>query len=274
MNTNIDLSSYIIFEDDDIVLLNKPAGVVVNTAQTHQEATVQDWLNEYLPKNQTIQTDQIPSNFSPQYGTPQEIFESRQGFAHRLDKDTSGVLLIGKHPAALVNLLTQFKDRKPQKTYLALVHGKLNISQGEIAAPLARNPRQRLQYTVRPEGKPALTRYHLQKTFTRVQGQSLKLSGSDKKRMDRLYQGFSLVQFFPQTGRTHQIRVHAQFITHPIVADDIYGGKKRLKLDKIWCPRQFLHAAALAFDHPATGQRITIEADLPAELVTALEHLE
>ncbi len=279
------LAFEIIFEDNFLLAINKPAGVVVNRAATAEEPTVQDWIKTKLEEEQGIeeilsQREQwqqfIPEDFSGQYGTAAEIFKRREGLVHRLDKDTSGVLLLAKNPGVLVNLLQQFKERKTQKKYLSLVHGKLRVDSAAIRAPIGRSTQDRHKFRTEIDGRKAVTYYRLKEFYSRLNVE--KLSAEQKRQLgDNLasyQQGFSLLECLPKTGRTHQIRVHLAHIKHPIVADTTYGGQKRSKLDLAWCPRQFLHAQQLRIQHPQTDVKTVFTADLADDLVKSLGYLE
>jgi 23S rRNA pseudouridine1911/1915/1917 synthase len=216
-----------IFEDEAVLVINKPAGVTVNRAETTRgQLTVEAWLPESAL--------------------------ARRGIVHRLDKDTSGLLMIAKTAAALENLQKQFQQRLVKKTYLALVHGRVEPTSGTINLPVGRNPRQRRRFTVLIGGRPAVSGYRTIKNFA----------------------GYSLLAVYPVTGRTHQIRVHLQHLNHPLVADPLYLGSKRLNQDRRWCPRLFLHSQKIRFFHPLNRQLIKLSAPLPDELKTALDQLE
>jgi 23S rRNA pseudouridine1911/1915/1917 synthase len=293
----------VLYEDQDVLVLDKPAGIVVNRAETNKQPSIQDWLATQLPIWATAQTkadweELIPTDFSSQYGTPEAIFQDRLGIAHRLDKDTSGALLIAKNPGTLIQLLQQFRDRQIQKKYLCLVHGDFPVPTGEISAPLGRARGDRTKFAVQADGRIALTKYQVKRHFVGMAGliepakiglgvhdpkmvefearflllppSARKLLRSNRATYD---QGFSLVECEPKTGRTHQIRVHMTHIHHPIVGDGTYVGKKRAKLDSLWCQRQFLHAAELSFIQPRTKEKINILAQLPADLKLVLSRL-
>lgn len=274
----------ILYEDQDLLAINKPAGLIVNRATSVQEPTVQDWLvsklgeacfrDEFWLANQSYQ-QLIPADFETDFGQPLEIWHERLGIVHRLDKDTSGVLLLAKNPGALLNLLAQFKQRQTKKTYLALVHGHLAEKTGHIVAPMSRNPHNRLKFGIDSAGKPAITDYLVQQEFIKIPEELIATIATQSrvkaKKIKELYQdGFSLVVLKPKTGRTHQIRVHMSALHHPLVADQVYTGKKRAKLDTLWCPRQFLQAASLEFTHPRTGEQMKIEAPLANDLQSAI----
>lgn len=224
----------VIFEDTSFLVLEKPEGWVVNRSETTKnQQTIQDWLE---------------ANF--QFSIFKFQF-CRSGVVHRLDKETSGLLLIAKTPEAFTNLQKQFKERKVVKRYLALVHGKILPEEGEINAAISRSPFNRKKFGVFLGGRPAVTKY-----------KTLKYLGK-----------FSLVELRPQTGRTHQIRVHLKHLGYPIVGDDFYAGRKTARLDRKWCSRQFLHASYLAFFHPETGEKLEFTSSLPADLEAVMKKL-
>jgi 23S rRNA pseudouridine1911/1915/1917 synthase len=299
----------IIYEDSDLLVVNKPPGMVVNRAQTIKEPTVQDWFDQYVSsqgseskkqqeslkesqqakgQSQNLQPQEwqslVPKHFSPEYGSPEETFVQRSGLVHRLDRETSGALLLAKNPGSLLNLLDQFKQRSVQKRYLCLTHGKFELEEGEIDLPLARRGRNRKLFGVASDGRPSLTRYQVVSYFPGLDLEAISnvasntvqdasIGSSEIKRFSQLYQGFSLVRCWPKTGRTHQIRVHLTHLQHPLVADPQYAGKKRFKLDRLWCPRQFLHAEWLEFSHPRTGEKLVVTAPLPEDLKAVLSLL-
>ncbi|MBP7740962.1 RluA family pseudouridine synthase [Candidatus Woesebacteria bacterium] len=269
----------IIYEDQDLLVINKPPGLVVNRAETVKVETLQDWLEKNIEaigqrKFPTDWRDQIPEDFTNEYGTPEEIFETRTGLAHRLDKDTSGIMLIAKHPGSLLSLLKEFRTRKVQKRYTCLVHGKFAMAKGEVNLPLGRRPSNRKLFAVVPDGRPAQTLYEVKNFYPKFDQEKLISYSVNPKALKQkrfsLYEGFSLVSCWPKTGRTHQIRVHMSYLKHPIVGDQLYVGKKRVKLDSLWCYRQFLHASELEFNHPRTGERVSYTADLTDDLIQAL----
>ncbi|HYD34596.1 MAG TPA: RluA family pseudouridine synthase [Vitreimonas sp.] len=281
------LKPTILFEDNDLLLINKPPGLVLNRAQTVTEPTVQDWMEEYLGGaagiEQIIANSQawlavIPAQFDAQFGTPETIFRERLGIVHRLDKDTSGVLLLAKNPGSLVHLLRQFKDRQVSKTYLCLTHGKFKLEKGVVSAPLGRASHNRLQFAVQPEGRAAITEYEVQVFYPHLNLEKIlelpTAKGQNIRKKSQIYQGFSLVKCWPKTGRTHQIRVHMAHLQHPLVGDSTYAGKKRQGLDATWCPRQFLHAEQLEFTHPRTQEQVSFTAPLTADLERALSLLD
>jgi 23S rRNA pseudouridine1911/1915/1917 synthase len=230
------MNTEIIFEDEDILLLNKPSGVVVNRANTTKELTVQDWLEKYLKLKD-------------------EGIGRRAGIVHRLDKGTSGILIVAKTIKAFENLQGQFKERSIDKSYQCLVHGKIEIKKGQIKAPVGRLPWNRERFGVLPGGRSAETNYEV-----------ISYYKNDKD-------VFSLVSVFPKTGRTHQIRIHMKHLGYPLVADDFYAGRKTSREDKTWCPRLFLHAKSISFIHPKTNKKLTFQADFPNDLEKVLQKL-
>ncbi len=294
----------IIFEDEHLIAINKPAMMVVNFSKTSQDHTVQEWFASYLKLGSGAVNDStfankstqslpawqalLPEHFPNLYGTPQDIFDQRQGIVHRLDKDTSGILLLAKNPGSLINLLTQFRERQVKKKYLCLVHGQVKLDSGEINLPLARCRVNRHKYAVDIDGRAAITHYRVIKRFPPQLMKDLVdyltnwpitinkdlITAKVRQELIRYQQGFSLLECLPQTGRTHQIRVHLSYLGHPLVADHTYSGKRRVKLDSWWCPRHFLHAQAIRFSHPATNQQLVLQAPLSQELQLVLDWLE
>jgi 23S rRNA pseudouridine1911/1915/1917 synthase len=250
----------ILFEDEAVLVIAKPPGLVVNRAESVTEETLQDWME----KQTWFGSSGTPADWQDE--EQMQIYTERSGIVHRLDKDTSGVLLLAKHPRALHELLRQFRERETEKTYLSLVHGKFSSPSGTILLPLARSSNDRERFTVDPEGRVSETSYVVLEYFP----QAPKFLGQKKAKS---YQGFSLMELQPKTGRTHQIRVHMSYIKHPLVGDLKYVGRKRSRVDLEWCPRQFLHAKQLKFTHPTSGERIVIEAPLPQDLEEVLEKL-
>ncbi|MCA9373091.1 RluA family pseudouridine synthase [Candidatus Woesebacteria bacterium] len=253
----------IVYEDDDLAVINKPPGVVVNDALTVRGETVQAWWQSHIQPAAVAESEWqalIPTQFSDQYGTPQEIFDQRGGIVHRLDKDTSGALVLAKNPGALVHLLHQFKQRKVHKTYRALLHGRLPVPQATLDFPIKRSSRDKMKMSVHPEGRSAVTHYKMVAEY-RHQDASLD-------------EVLSLVECVLETGRMHQIRVHFAHIRHPLVSDRLYAGRKRYKQDLSWCPRHFLHACNIEFTHPRTNSHIAVEAPLADDLALTLDTLQ
>ncbi|OGH19513.1 MAG: hypothetical protein A3D75_02425 [Candidatus Levybacteria bacterium RIFCSPHIGHO2_02_FULL_37_18] len=243
----------IIFEDKDILVLSKPAGITVNRSDTtHYEKTLQEWVEEYLKVPRVSQEEARGTRDT--LGT-RDTFLSRAGIVHRLDKETSGVLIIAKNPSSFENLQAQFKNRTVKKIYLALVHGIVAPEEGDIRVPVGRLPWNRKRFGVLAGGRDAITKYKVL---------SIKYLGEEP---------LSLVQLFPETGRTHQIRVHLKHIGHPIFADFLYAGRKTARNDRKLLGRVFLHASKISFTNPKTGESISFEASLPEELEKFLKTL-
>jgi 23S rRNA pseudouridine1911/1915/1917 synthase len=171
---------------------------------------------------------------------------------HRIDKETSGILLVAKTPQAFDDLQKQFKERTIKKTYLALVHGKVVPETGEISVPVGRLPWNRKKFGVLAGGREAVTKYKVLSILYLVFG---------KKE-----EPFSLLELYPETGRTHQIRVHLKYFNHPIFADFLYAGRKTSRDDRKVLSRVFLHAEKIIFTHPVSKKSITLESPLPEEL--------
>jgi 23S rRNA pseudouridine1911/1915/1917 synthase len=229
----------ILFEDDFIVAITKPPGVVVNRAESVKGETVQEWAEKKYP----ISTIQSPLS---------NDFISRAGIVHRIDKETSGILLIAKTPEAFTELQRQFKERFIKKIYLAIVHGELKPEEGEIRAPVGRLPWNREHFGIVPGGKEAVTTYKVMKN----------VEVSRKNTTEKL----TLVELHPETGRTHQIRVHMKYINHPILGDYLYAGRKTARNDRIWVPRVMLHAWKMTLCHPKTSLPLAIEAPIPDDM--------
>jgi len=233
----------IIFEDSDLIILNKPADMIVHPARGNTHGTLVNALVYY--------SDQLSSGLG----------EFRPGIIHRLDKDTTGVMVVTKNDTAQWKIAKQFEHRQVNKTYLAIVHGEPDLTRDRIKAPLGVHPRIREKYAIRPEmGKEAVTFYEVLEPF----------------------RGFSLLKLTPHTGRTHQIRVHLSYIKHPIVADEMYGGKlvypwqlqdaEPAAQDPV-ITRCALHAWTLEFRHPTTNQMVEFEAVLPQDVQNVLDML-
>jgi len=228
----------IVYEDDTLVVVNKPAGLVVHPAAGTPSGTLANALAYHFQK--------LP-------GT-----NVRPGIVHRLDRDTSGLMVVAKTEAALENLSDQFRDRTVYKSYVALVHGRVLSNTGKIDQPLARDRSNRTRMAVVRGGRNALTLYRVRQAFDR----------------------FTLLDVELKTGRTHQIRVHLAWLKHPVVADETYGGGRdntirdpRLRARIRALNRQFLHAEKLGFKHPQTGEFVKFESPLPPELEDLLTQI-
>lgn len=220
----------IIFQDQDLMIIDKPSGMVINDSQTAMaRQTLQGWLTKF---DYEISKDNL----------------LRSGIVHRLDKETSGIVIVAKNASCFYNLQDQFKSRLVSKNYIALAHGELDQSVGVIKEAVGRLPWGRGKFGVMIDGRDAITHYKVLKIFTR---------DSDK---------YSLLELEPKTGRTHQIRIHLKHIGHPIVADAFYAGRKTSKRDRQWCPRLFLHAYKISFIHPVSKKKLTFMANLPVDL--------
>jgi 23S rRNA pseudouridine1911/1915/1917 synthase len=225
-----DIALQITYEDADIIVVDKPAGMVVHPAHGHRSGTLVNALLAYCPDLAGIGG------------------KLRPGIVHRLDKDTSGLIVVAKNDAAHSHLQRQFKQRQVEKTYLALTEGCLPAAHGVIDAPIGRDPKHRKRMAVVPgAGREARTEYTVREFLA-----------------DHSYVEARLV-----TGRTHQIRVHFAAIGHPLVGDRVYGYRKQ----QLPVSRHFLHAARLAFSLPSTAERVEFLSELPSELAAVLESL-
>jgi 23S rRNA pseudouridine1911/1915/1917 synthase len=237
----------IVYEDDDVVVVNKEPGMVVHPAYGNYTGTLVNALMWHFKDLPLFQTGEL-----------------RPGLVHRIDKDTSGILVIAKNELALNKLSKQFFDRTTDRKYIALIWGTPVPSKGTITGNVGRNIRDRKIMQVFPDGsqgKTAITHYKVLEDLGYVSTIECKL----------------------ETGRTHQIRVHFSFIKHPLFNDDEYGGDKILKgttFSKYQqfvkncftiLPRQALHAKSLAFDHPATGKRLSFDSELPDDMKQVIE---
>jgi 23S rRNA pseudouridine1911/1915/1917 synthase len=220
----------ILYEDDDLLVIDKPAGLTVHPAPGHPIHTLVNAVLSHL------------SNLPDNEGT------SRLGIVHRLDKDTSGVMLVAKNNIALANLSDQFKSRSVKKVYLTLVKGHLKPERGVIEAPIGRDSgdRKKMAVTGESRGRQARTNYRV-----------IRYVGKN-----------SLLEITPETGRTHQIRVHLAAIGYPVIGDETYGMKSA------YVNRQFLHAHRLGFHLPSSGKFVEFESPLPADLEKALKDLD
>jgi len=239
----------ILYEDDDLLVINKPSGIIVNRADTVTTETIQDWAQEKL------QTPLVSRQVEPQIEA--DDFSKRSGIVHRIDKETSGCLLIAKNPESFYALQAAFKERTVKKSYIALVHGFIVPKTGEINAPIARLPWNRERFGVVPAGKEAYTAYEVVDYYH-----------------DSKHERYTFVKLFPTTGRTHQLRVHLKYLGFPICGDYLYAGRKQQRKDRLWCPRVFLHAAAISFPHPTSKEMVDVTAPVTPDLQQVLTRLE
>ncbi|MGE5519799.1 MAG: RluA family pseudouridine synthase [Candidatus Dadabacteria bacterium] len=239
----------IVYEDDDILIINKPAGMVVHPGSGNYHSTLLNGIAWYLQhENPALTEDVLP----------------RFGLVHRIDKNTSGLLVLAKKDHAMRQLARQFFDHTVRRKYIALVWGDPVNEEGTIVAHVGRNLRYRKLFEAYPEGdhgKDAITHYKVLERFNYV----------------------TLVECVLETGRTHQIRVHMKYIGHPLFNDDFYGGDKIVKgtifskykqfVDNCFavCPRQALHAKTLGFEHPVTGKDMFFEAEIPNDMSVVIK---
>lgn len=238
----------IIYEDEDFLVIDKPSGITVNRADTtRNEQTLQDFIESKFPYFKS--------------GSKDSDFYKRAGIVHRIDKETSGILLVAKTPQAFENLQLQFKERIVGKTYIALVHGKVSPNEGEIVVPVGRLPWNRERFGVLAGGREASTKYKVLETF---------ITSIDKRNKEQL----TLLLLTPKTGRTHQIRVHLKYFNHPIFGDYLYAGRKTSKKDREILPRVFLHAKNITFKHPKVGEVVSFESKIPYDLSSTIDRLK
>jgi 23S rRNA pseudouridine1911/1915/1917 synthase len=238
-----DIPLNIIYEDDELIILNKQTDILVHPARGNTHGTLVNALAFY--------SDKLSSGLG----------EFRPGIVHRLDRNTTGVMVVAKSDPAQWKIAKQFEHRQVNKTYLAIVHGTPELDADRIKVPLGTHPRVREKYAIRPDsGKEAITFYQVLESF----------------------RGFSLLQLTPKTGRTHQIRVHLSYIKHSIVADDMYGGKLvypwqladgEPAVQEPIINRVALHAFSLEFKHPKTEEVVKFEAPLPDDMQNFLDAL-
>ena len=222
----------VVYEDPDLLIVDKPAGLVVHPSAGHDSGTLVNALLAHADELGGIAGVRRP------------------GIVHRLDRDTSGLLMVAKNDTAQASLMAQLKARRVKKTYQALVHGSVAAATGRIEAPIGRDPKHRTRMAVVPDGRPSVTGYRVRERFAR----------------------WTLLELDLVTGRTHQIRVHLDAIGHPVAGDPVYGtGTSRRGPDGLG--RLFLHAWRLELTSPSGGELIRATAPLPDELETVLEAL-
>lgn len=258
-----DIPLDILHEDDDIIVINKPADIIVHPARGNTHGTIANALAFHIASAETEENEESEEDESEPDDAdfPIALGEFRPGIVHRLDRNTTGVMILAKNAIAQWKISRQFHDRKVEKSYIAIVHGTPELTRDRINAPLGINTKFRYKYAVRPEtGKEAVTFYEVLESF----------------------RGFSLLKLTPKTGRTHQIRVHLAHIKHPIVADDMYGGKPvypwqlkdaELTPEAPVISRCALHAWTISFTHPTTEKIVSFEAPLPDDMQNLLDLL-
>jgi 23S rRNA pseudouridine1911/1915/1917 synthase len=220
----------VIHEDSDVLVINKQRGLVVHPAAGNWSGTLVNALLDHVDDLEGIGG------------------ELRPGIVHRLDKDTTGLLVVAKNERAMQSLTDQIREHKAQRVYWALVHGNEMPETGRIEAPIGRHPGDRKKMAVITRGgREAITHFQV---------------------LER-YRGYTLLECRLETGRTHQIRVHLSYIGHPVVADPVYGTRKA----HLSMPPQALHARQLSFNHPSTGEWVTYTAEPPADMMAAIERL-
>jgi 23S rRNA pseudouridine1911/1915/1917 synthase len=226
----------IIYEDEDLLVVNKAAGMVVHPAPGHYNDTL---VNALLARYPTLQDNLVVEE------------DIRPGIVHRLDRDTSGLLIVAKNAHTQAAMVEQMQRHEVVKRYLALVEGIVSLDQGSIDAPIGRNPRHRQQMAITSvDSREARTHFRVQQRYAR----------------------HTLLLLQLETGRTHQIRVHLQAIGHPVSGDTVYGASSLPR--GITLKRQFLHAYQLSFIHPTSGEKMEFEAPLPADLQNVLDHAD
>jgi 23S rRNA pseudouridine1911/1915/1917 synthase len=235
----------IVYEDDDLAVINKPAGMMVHpgagaTDDARNRGTLVNALLHHMASLSKVSGDLRP------------------GIVHRLDKETSGLILVAKNDDAHRKLSAQFAAREVKKKYVALVHGWVKKDSGTLAQSISRDPVRRMKMTARlAGGRAAVTHYRV------------------VRRLDTKFGKFTLLDVKIDTGRTHQIRVHVSAMGHPIVGDTTYGAPKQARgKNAVTAPRNFLHAAELEFKHPRTGDTISLKSELPQELQEFMKILE
>ena len=222
----------ILYEDQWMLVLDKPPGLTVHPGAGAKSGTMANALAYHFGQLSRVQGAMRP------------------GIVHRLDKDTSGVILVAKDDLTHHGLATQFRERTVRKTYLAVVRGVVELDADLISAPIGNHKRLPMRMSVRFDvGRASETYYEVAERFTR----------------------HTLVRCMPKTGRTHQIRIHMEFTGHPVVGDRLYGGMEPALQDI--CPRQALHAHRISFRHPQTGEEMTFESPLPPDMQTLVDHL-
>lgn len=240
----------VIFDDDALVVIDKPAGWVVHEGAGETGETIADWFVKNYPEVTDHQWDDI----------------ARIGIVHRLDKDTSGIMVLAKSPAVLTHLQQQFQDRTTEKVYTALLYGVPKEQQGRIETFIGRHPKRRQEQAVLPiqvgerARREAITEYRVEDIFT------LPAKGNQPDEF------VTRITFYPKTGRMHQLRVHAKYLGTPILGDQVYNTKPSKRLSKnLGAGRQLLHALSLSFTHPTTAEQVNFTASLPKDIQAVLQ---
>ncbi len=245
-----DIALKIIFEDDDVIAVDKAAGMVVHPGAGNAAGTLANAILAHAPGMAAV-------------GDP-----TRPGIVHRLDKETSGIVLLAKHPAAYVELQRQFKMRTVKKLYMALCVGAVSPPRGVINKPIGRDPAHRQRMAIVADGRESVSHYAVAEVYT-LKATLMPTDFPDLKMPKGAT--YSFVRVRPSTGRTHQIRVHLASIGFPIVGDALYGATRRDALSRALAPRQLLHAGELGFNLPSTGQWTTLYAPLPEDMRRILD---
>lgn len=235
----------ILYEDDDVAAVNKPAGMVVHPGAGNPTGTLANAILAHAP------------------GIAGVGDAARPGIVHRLDKETSGIVLLAKTPAAYAALQKQFKSRSVKKLYLALCVGRVEPTRGIINKPIGRDPARRQRMAIVADGRESVTPYEV------VEVDTVSFESMDFKKGN----SYSLVRARPATGRTHQVRVHLASIGYPIVGDALYGAKRHDALSRVLAPRHLLHASEVTFEQPTTGKPIHLVTPLPADMQAVLDAL-
>ncbi|MDR0846379.1 MAG: RluA family pseudouridine synthase [Lactobacillales bacterium] len=224
-----DIPLDIVYEDDDVAVVYKPQGMVVHPSAGHGDGTLVNALLFHL------------KNLSGING------EYRPGIVHRIDKDTSGLLMVAKNDKAHENLSEQLRAKTTKREYIALVHGEIEPNKGEIIAPIGRDPKHRQRQAIVGNGRDAVTHFEVMERFD----------------------GFSLAKCILETGRTHQIRIHMKYIEHPLAGDPLYGPRNTIEPNA----GQFLHAKTLGFKHPTTDEWMEFDSELPVLFIETIKNL-
>lgn len=248
----------ILFQNNNLLIINKPSGLVVHADGKTQEPTLVDWLLEHYPEIEGVGEDMLVKDKEGN-----EVTIKRPGIVHRIDRDTSGCLVVAKTQASFNHLKQLFKDRSIHKIYRALVYGSVKEDQGIIDAPIGKSKKDfRMKQAgdyARGALRDAVTKYQVLERY------------EDQHDIDKQKQTvkYSLLELSPQTGRTHQIRVHLKHINYPIVSDPLYAGKRKPALGM---ERTALHAYGISFDD-VDGEHIEVHCDLPEDILNAMQSL-